>query len=150
VVKIVKAEEYLKEIRTLDILIEENFEELEKLDALSKKVTSTLSDAKVQSSSAEQSRVEACAIKIACLKDDILKDINRMLDLKKEAHNLIIKSCSPKCMQLLFKRYFEFKNWETIAIEMGFTYQYVSDKLHKRALNQLQKNLEKNERVDRS
>ena len=36
----------------------------------------------------------------------------------------------------------EYKKWEEIAIELEFTFQWVSDGLHKRALSQLQKALD--------
>lgn len=137
-----KAIDYLKEIRRLDVSINEDIEELERLNALATKTTTVLGDERVQSSGSK-SRLEDWAIKIACMKDDINKDIDRLLDMKKEIHELIRKSCDAECMTILFKRYFEYKKWEQIALEMGFTYQYVSGKLHRRALKQFEKNLKK-------
>lgn len=41
-------------------------------------------------------------------------------------------------MQLLFKRYVEFKKFEQIAIEMNYTYEYVRQ-LHAQALGEFEK-----------
>lgn len=36
--------------------------------------------------------------------------------------------------RLIYMRYFEKKHWQEVALELGFSYDHVSGKLHKKAL----------------
>jgi hypothetical protein len=146
------AQEYLNQIRLADVIIQQKLDEIENLQTLATKTTTVLGDDRVQSSS-DQQKMAKCVVNMVMLKEELQAEINRLLDLKQEALELINKSCSPDCIKLLYKRYFEFKKWETIAVELNYTYQWVSDGLHKKALRQMQKNcknLKELIKVDRS
>ena len=139
-----KAKDYLKEIQAINANIYADMEELEELTALATKTTSIISDERVQSSGNQQ-KLETYAVKIADLKDKIKQDIVMAMRQKKEARKLIRENCEPDCITLLYKRYFQKKKWEEIAVEMNYTYKWVSGRLHGKALAQLQKALDERE-----
>ena len=61
---------------------------------------------------------------------------------RKEIKKLIFEACDSDCIDLLYKRYFLNKKWEEIAVEMNYTFKWVSGGLHQRALSQVQKLLD--------
>ena len=136
-----KAKGYLLKIKAMDTMINADIEELATLEALATKTTSVLTDDKVQSSGSQQKMADAVT-KIVELKDRINDEIDRFVDYKEEAKNLIFEACDGDCIALLYKRYFLDRKWEEIALEMNFTYQWVSGGLHQRALSQVQKLLD--------
>lgn len=136
-----KAKEYLNKIRSMEAGINADIEEIESLITLATKVTSIISDDRVQTSS-DQQKIETYSVRIADLKSKMARELVELLDYKKTARKLIRESCSLDCVTLLHKRYFQYKKWEEIAVEMGYSYQWVSDKLHKKALSQIQKVLD--------
>ena len=77
----------------------------------------------------------------------INEEIDRLIDYKDEAWK-IIEQCEPECITLISKRYFQFKDWEEIAVDMNFTYQWVSGGLHQKALAQVQKVLDERKGYD--
>lgn len=138
-----KAVDYLKQIKTMDAKINADIEELAQLEALATKTTSVLGGERVQSSGSQQKMAD-CVAKIVEMKQQIADEIDAYIDFKKEARDVICV-CDADCLTLLHKRYFQFKKWERIAVEMNFTYQWVSDGLHQRALAQVQKVLDERE-----
>ena len=136
-----KAKEYLNKIRTMEAGINADIEEIESLTTLATKVTSVISDDRVQTSSNQQ-KIETYSVKIADLKSKIARELVEFLEYKKTVKKIIRESCSTDCVTLLHKRYFQYKKWEEIAVEMNYSYQWVSDGLHKKALKQVQKELD--------
>lgn len=136
-----KAIDYLLRIKNLDAEIETGLEELAQLEALATKTTAVLGGERVQSSGS-QDKMADCVVKIAERKIQLNKDIDKLIDLKAEARELICVACDDDCTKLLHKRYLQKKTWEKIAVEMDFTFRWVSSGLHHRALGQLQKVLD--------
>lgn len=143
-----KALQYLKEIRRIDAKIDAKLEELERLNALITKTTVAMGGERVQTSG-NPAKMENAVTKAVDLKDEINAEIDRLIDYKAEAIALIDSACDADSIRLLHSRYLQYKTWETIAVEMRYTYQWVSDGLHKRALSQLQKALDERSRNDR-
>lgn len=146
-----KAKAYLCEIKKLDNQINADIEEIACLEALAAKTTSVLGGERVQASGSQQKMAD-CVGKIVDLQYKLTEEIDKYIDYKMEARELVKNACDIDCMTLLHKRYFGvydeekhkivYLKWEQIAIEMNFTYQWVSDGLHKRALAQVQKALD--------
>lgn len=146
-----KAVDYLKRIKTLDSQIDNDIEELSTLEALATKTTSVMGGERIQASGSQEKMAD-CVAKIVDLQKEINEEIDRFTDFRKEARKLIHEACDADCMRLLHLRYLgvynettekiEFRTWEQIAVEMNFTYQWVSGGLHQRALSQLQKALD--------
>ena len=82
--------------------------------------------------------------KIVAMREQINAEIDRYIDYKQEARELL-SECESECITLISKRYFQFKTWEEIAVDMNFTYQWVSGGLHQKALAQVQKALDERE-----
>lgn len=135
-----KAINYLKQIKSMDAKINADIEELASLEALATRTTSVLGGERVQTSGSQQKMAD-CVAKIVDLMEQINAEIDRFIDYKQEARELI-SECDAECITLISKRYFQFKTWESIAVDMNFTYQWVSGGLHQKALSQVQKALD--------
>jgi len=137
-----KAKNYLRQIELLDAKIDTRCEEIMRLKTLATRTTTALGGERVQSSGS-QDKMADCIAKIADLQNEINAEIDKFVDLRNEAQALIEKHCEADCIRLLYARYFEYKTWEKIAVDMNFTYQWVAGDLHKKALEQLQKGLDR-------
>ena len=75
--------------------------------------------------------------RIIDLEAEINAEIDRFVDEKHKIINQIQGLKNSDYISLLFKRYVEFKKFETIAVEMNFTYQYVLN-MHGYALKEFE------------
>lgn len=137
-----KAKEYLKKLQRLDTVITQKISEL---GDLRMKLCSVggidYSKERVQTSpSGDASFVNAIG-RIVDLKSEINREIDNFVDEKHEIINQIQQLSNHTHIQLLYKRYVEFKKFETIAIEMCFTYQYTIE-LHGYALQDFERTYE--------
>lgn len=133
---------YLRQIKVMDAKINADIEELAQLEALATKTTSAIGGERVQTSGSQEKMAD-CITKIVDMQNQITKEIDKFIEFKDEARKLICDACDPECISLLHKRYIMYKKWEEIAVEMDFTYQWVSGGLHQRALSQVQIKLDK-------
>ena len=131
---------YLKRIKKMDMTIKVAMEELAQLEALATKTSVAMGDERIQSSGSQQKMAD-CVVKIADVKNEINKEVEELTRCKNEAMQ-ILSNCDAECIAILHKRYFQFKAWEQIAAEMGFTYKWVSGGLHQKALAQFQKTMD--------
>ena len=138
-----KAKNYLKQIKSMDAKINADIEEIASLEALATRTTSVLGGERVQTSGSQQKMAD-CVTKIVAMREQINAEIDRFIDYKKEARELL-SECDSECITLISKRYFQFKTWEEIAVDMNFTYQWVSGGLHQKALAQVQRALDERE-----
>lgn len=136
-----KAFDYLNQIKKIDMKINNDMEELEKLQTLATKTTSALGGNKVQASSSQQKMAD-CVHKIVQLKKDIDSEIDKYVDYKEQVKNLIHEACDADCCRLLYLRYFKYETWEAIAEEMNYSREWIARKLHKKALGQVQTKLD--------
>lgn len=150
-----KAKEYLLTIKHMDAQLDSDIEELATLEALATKASVTTEGERVNSSGNQQ-RMEEVVCKIVMLKEKIAVEMGCLIDCKDKARQLVHESCSDDCIRLISKRYLGiydsqkgrtvYKTWEQIAVDMGCSYQWVSGKLHKKALAQLQVALDAGEK----
>lgn len=129
------AKEYLKQAFYLDKRINSKLEQVESLNALATKATSTLSDMP-KSSNRGTSKLEDTIIKIVELQEEINKDIDKLVDLKKEIANSIYSLKDKEEQTVLEKRYLCFNSWEQIAVDMNFSIQHIF-RLHSKALKNI-------------
>jgi hypothetical protein len=126
--------EYLSQARYLDMRITSKIEQLQSLNDLATKCTTTYSDMP-KSPNRGGSRLEETILKIIDLEEEINGDIDKLLDLKCEIVG-VIKAVEDKEYQtILEKRYLCFMNWEQIAVDMKYELRYLH-KLHSKALGQ--------------
>ena len=126
------AKEYLQQIKLQDARIDRNIEELDNLRSMTTKITATWKD-DVVSGTGNQDKLGATVAKIIDLQNEINRDIDAYVDMKRSVWNLLEKIQNPDQLQVLYKRYFKYEHWEQIACEMNMTYRNVCY-IHGRAL----------------
>ena len=127
--------EYLKQAFYLDKRINSKLEQVETLNALATKATSTLSDMP-KNPNKGVSRLEDTIVKIIDLQEEINRDIDRLVDLKKEISASIFSLKDEEEQTVLEKRYLCFNSWEQIAVDMNYSMQYCFN-VHRNALGKI-------------
>ncbi|MDO4323202.1 MAG: hypothetical protein Q4C61_11805 [Lachnospiraceae bacterium] len=126
------AKEYLQQALRLDERINSKISQLESLRELATKYTSTITGMP-RNPSPSQSPMADAVCKIIDLQDEINRDIDHLVDLKRELVGVIRNVEDVECRLLLELRYLCFKSWEDIAVQMGYTTRNIHY-LHKQAL----------------
>lgn len=119
-----RAKKRLKQIKWLDAQIDGLIQDLADAQAKATKVTSVISPA-VVSRSTDPDQLEAGVMKIIELKKQINQKIDEFVDRKREMESIIEKVEDADQVNVLRKRYFEYKSWEQIAVEVGCKYRNV-------------------------
>lgn len=127
------AKEYLGNIKKLDNLINSLIAEHDSMKAMATKVTATYEGERVQASSSQERMADTVA-KMIDYQNQINENIDKFVDMKSSILQVLHTLDNADYISILYKRYFEYKAWEVIACEMGYTYRWVT-KLHGRALN---------------
>lgn len=123
---------YLQQVRKYDTLINNKLAEITSLRELTTSITSSLKTDIVQSSGAPD-RIAKCIERIVDLEREVNADIDCFITLKREIMSTIDQIDDLVSVDLLYKRYFQYKTWEVIAIEMGYSYRQIT-RLHGKAL----------------
>lgn len=129
------AKDYLLQARFLDDRINSKTQQIASLNELATKCTTTFSDMP-RNPNRGHSRVEDCVIKIIELEDSIKKDIEKLVDLKKEIMGVIKAVPNVEYQTLLEKRYLCFITWEQIAVDMNYSMQHIH-RMHSAALKEI-------------
>lgn len=121
-----RAKEYLQQLRRLDTVIDQKIKELDDL-----KVKSTCiggfdySKERVQTSPSGDTPYVRTVSRMIDLNEEINRDIDDFVDRKHKIINEIQSLENTKHIQILFKKYVEYKTFERISVEMNYTYQYI-------------------------
>lgn len=135
------AKEYLQNLKRLDTVIEQKIKELDNLKIMSTSIGSfDYSKERVQTSPDADAPFVKTVEKICILQDEINREIDQFVDKKHRIINQIQELSNPKYIDVLFRRYVEYKSFETIAVEMDLSYQYVIE-IHGYALQEFEKYL---------
>ena len=126
------ARDYLSQAYRLDQRINSKLEQVESLNSLATKVSSTLTGMP-KNPNRTTSTMADTVTKIIALQAEINNDIDRLVDLKREMVAVIKAVANTERQTLLELRYLCFKTWEQIAVEMDYTVRNVH-LLHKEAL----------------
>ena len=135
------AKEFLLQVKKLDTMINNMQDELVRLNGMTTKVTASWSSEAVAGSGSQDKLGDTIA-KIIDLQNEINKNIDRLIDKKREVSAVIDRVQSARQIRVLYLRYFDHQTWESIAYNMGLSYQGVC-KIHGRALESVKKVLEK-------
>lgn len=127
--------EYLSQAYRIDQRINSKLEQIVSLRELATKATSTLSDTP-RSGSRNVHSMEGIIVKMVDLENEINKDIDTLVDLKREFVFIIKRIDNPEYQTLLELRYLCFKTWEQIAVEMGYSLQHIF-RIHDKALKNI-------------
>jgi len=112
------AKEYLSQARRLDERINSKIQQVDSLNALATKCTSTLTDMP-KNPGDSTSRMEDVIVKIIALEEEINQDIDRLVDLKAEMMRAIEAVADPDEQLVLQYRYLDNCNWEEIGTRLG-------------------------------
>ncbi|MGI6633809.1 MAG: DUF1492 domain-containing protein [Christensenellales bacterium] len=124
--------EYLGQAYRLDQRINSKLEQLESLNSLATKCTSTLTGMPKNPSRSTSMMADAVA-KIVDLQAEINRDIDLLVDLKCEMVRVIKNVEHSEYQTLLELRYLCFKTWEQIAVDMNYSIDNVY-RIHRKAL----------------
>lgn len=125
--------EYLEQAKYLDMRINSKIEQLSTLNDLATKCTVTLSDMP-RNPNKSTSNMEDTIVKIIDLQEEINRDIDQLVDLKREIMVVIKKISNVEYQTILENRYLSFMSWEQIAVEMKYSIQQIyrlRDRAHK-------------------
>lgn len=111
------AKEYLSQAFIVDVDINTKLDQLDRLNALATKATTTFSEVPF-TGTPDPHRREDIIVKIIDLEDRIKEEMRRLVDLKSEIMTVVARIDEPEQRIVLEKRYLEFKKWEDIAVEM--------------------------------
>lgn len=111
--------EYLGQIRLYDIRLRQKIDELEQLReaSVSVAVNMTYTSAKA----APRDKIPEYVSKIVDLETEIRQDMQSFLTAKNAIINKIQSADNPIYIEVLYKRYVQYKPLETIADEMGYS-----------------------------
>ena len=125
--------EYLEQAKYLDMRINSKIEQLSTLNDLATKCTVKLSDMP-RNPNKGTSNMEDTIVKIIDLQEEINRDIDQLVDLKREIMVVIKKISNVEYQTILENRYLSFMSWEQIAVEMKYSIQQIyrlRDRAHK-------------------
>ena len=129
------AKEYLGQAYRLDQRINSKLEQVMSLRDLATKATSTLSDV-APSGTRNVHRMEDIIVKIVDLENEINRDIDNLVDLKRDMVSVIKAVTDPEYQTLLELRFLCFRTWEQIAVDMNYSIQHIY-RLYDKALKEI-------------
>lgn len=129
------AKEYLSQARFLDNRINSKIQQVSSLNELATKCTSTISDMPHSPNKGNSTMADAVC-KIIDLQEEINKDIDRLVDLKREIMGVIKAVPNVEYQTILEKRYLCFISWEQIAVDMNYSMQHIH-RMHSLALKEI-------------
>lgn len=135
-----KAQTYLERIRKLDVQIECLGHEKLMLKDMALRITPSMSGSGC-ASGGNQDKLGSTVARIADKEAEIDRAVDQLVSLKQEASDLLARLDDPAHIQVLHGRYIQYKSFESIATDMGYTYRNICY-LHGRALQAFGKVLE--------
>ena len=124
------AVELLKQAYYIDVRIDNKLEQMEALNALATKATTTFGNEPVSGTRDVHKREETIC-KILDLQNEINAEIDNLVDLKRELRKTIESIPNIDYRTVLELRYLNFRKWEEIAVIMGYRIRnvhYIHDK----------------------
>lgn len=137
------AKQYLQQLRKIDVRIQQMMSEKEFLEA--QLTNTTMAPREIQViASLPQDPMADRVIQLVNLEKELNSRIDKLIDLRAEIVNLIQQLDSPIQMQVIYKRYVEFKKWDDIEKETNYSFQHLK-RIHIRALRSLDQKMSQNE-----
>lgn len=131
--------EILQRVELLDTQIDYKLQEIQRLWAMVTRVTAVFKPTPVSGGGGSGDMMADTIGRIVELKAEVNQDVDRFVDLKREIAGTLNRLQNPEHIKVLYKRYFERKHWEEIAVEMNMSHRAVYY-THGRALEEF-KNL---------
>ncbi len=118
------AKEYLSQAHRLDQRINSKIEQIASLNELATKCTATLTGMPRNPNRGGSTMADAVC-KIIDLQEEINRDIDKLVDLKRDIVATIKAIDNPEYQIMLEKRYLCFQTWEQIAVDMNYSIQHI-------------------------
>ena len=133
----------------MDVAINQNIAWLYELKNIRKELKGVnYTSQKVKTSKSNRADFEKTLLIIMDMEQNINDSIDKFVDQKNEIIKQIQSLDNHKYVQVLYKKYVEYKRLEEIAIEMYYSYQYIKE-IHKKALQEFKKNIPKHTKTYR-
>lgn len=132
------AKEYLSQAFRLDQRINSKLEQVLSLRDLATKATASIHAERV-SGTKQRSPMENAIVKLIDLEHEIDRDIDKLVDLKREIIGVINSVQQPEFHLLLELRYLSYKTWEEIAEMMNYSWRNIHY-VHSKALRAIERN----------
>lgn len=130
------AKKYLMEIQRIEEQMNERLEELSSLKAMYGLRGCGLSE-KVQTSQ-KGDNLENGVIKCIELQDKINEMVDNFVDKKNKIITQIHDLSDNRCVKVLYRRYVKYMSFESIAVELNYSYDHVK-RLHRKALKDFER-----------
>lgn len=135
-----KAKDYLMKIQTLDAIINQKLAEKAQLEEALISISSiNFSKERVQASSKHDAPYIKTVNRLMDLEEEIEQRINHFFNQKHKIINEIQSLDDVRYIQILFKKYVEYKSLEEIAAEMEYSYDRIKH-IHCHALKAFETN----------
>lgn len=131
---------YLGQIRLLDVRINAKIAEMERIRDIATKVTTAFDSVRVSGGGKDDKLGDAVS-RLIDIQSEINADIDAYIDRRAYIVSILDKIEDAEELAVLHKRYIEFKRWEQISEEMGYSQRNVTY-IHGRALLSIRKLLE--------
>lgn len=119
-----KAKEYLLQLENMDIKIKHKQEEINALKELAEATGATSDGERVQTSM-NGDKLPMVVARYIDLEKEAEEEMDRYIILRQRIIDEIHSLNKKLYMDILFKRYVEFKKLELIAAETGYSYQHI-------------------------
>lgn len=129
------AKAILKRVELLDTQIDYKLQEIQRLWDMVTRVTAVFKPTPVSGGGGAGDLMADTIARIVDLKTEVNGDIDRFVDLKRDISKTLNRIKQPEYIKVLYKRYFEKKHWEEIAVEMNMTSRNVFH-IHGKALEE--------------
>lgn len=131
---------YLGQIRLLDVRINAKIAEMERIRDIATKVTTAFDSVRVSGGGNDDKLGDAVS-RLVDIQSEINADIDAYINRRAYIVSILDKIEDAEELAVLHKRYIEFKRWEQISEEMGYSQRNVTY-IHGRALLSIRKLLE--------
>lgn len=132
-----KAKEYLKEVQRISYKVQIGQEELRQIYNQMQGMQAVNFEPKVGGGESGKSPQEKLIFKFIEYRQKLDGDIEKMLEMRKEAIEKINKLSKKEYVYILYHRYLLNQKWEQIAIDLDYTYRQITN-LHGEALKNLE------------
>ena len=136
-----RAKEYLSQVRFLDERITCKLADAARLQDMATRITPILREDGASGCGGAPDRLADAVAKIVDLKAEINRDIDRLVDKKREIAAKLEKVSDRRYYTVLSRRYLLFETFEKISCEMNYSWRRVHD-LHGQALEAFQRVLD--------
>lgn len=137
------AKEYLGRLRSLELRLLANANEIENLTNIATHITSAINSDGIHTTGTTSDKLGNCVARIVDLRNEIDADIEALENVRKEIIDSIENVQTTKHRELLRMRYVSHMTFEEIAVEMDMSWRHII-RLHGYALKEFaEKNIEK-------